>query len=517
MKSFSFRRLILLSILGLVIVLVASERLLSLWMEKRITKEIQASNISVQSLNVSIAGGSVEAYGLKWTQPANQNKADSSYIEAEELSLDGINIYHILKNRSLRAHTLTFSRGKISLASNPNDSARKAGELPSFGGLQIGAIRITNTWVQWRPDSATTWVADTDLTVTSLELKGHADPRRAASYEIHGDIEIRLKELKRKETGGYYTLEIADLLLKRDQHTLSCDSFMMIPTYSKIEFAHKKGTQSTWTAVNIPRIEIHGLDLNQHLDSTITASHILVSGARIEAFRDRRVPLRGKKEIPLPMKWMRELKLAVEVDTVTVKDMEIVYEHFAEKAFKSGRIRFSKLDGTFHNVINRSYSNVPPVTTLHATATVMSHGKIAADFKFPLEAGTPYEAHGHITHLPLSELNPMIEKAMFMSVETGYLNDLAFQFHYNNDVSTGKVEVDYKDLKVIGLTKDQESDVDPMKTLVANTALKNNTARTGTIHTERDKRRAIFHYWATSLMDGLRNAVVPAAPERKKK
>src|SRR5205085_8534839 len=110
------------------------------------------------------------------------------------------------------------------------------------------------------------------------------------------------------------------------------------------------------------------------------------------------------------------------------------------------------------------------------------------DFKFPLEAGTPYEARGHITHLPLSDLNPMIENAVFMSVETGYLNDLAFHFHYNNDVSTGKVEVDYKDLKVIGLTKDQESAVDPMKTLVANTALKNNTARTGTIHTERDKR-----------------------------
>jgi hypothetical protein len=516
MKSTSLPRFFLFSILGLLIVLFAGERILSRWLEKRLTAEMVAANISVASVDVSVAGRFVRAHNFKWHSSSNQLQQDSSFVEAEELSLEGISIFHLLRNRSIRIHTLTFNRGKISMAPVAHDTVRKKPELPSFDGLQVGTLRIVHTSIMWRPDSVTNWTADAELACNMIELKGSADPLRIASYEINGDVEISMTNVSRKQRGGFFLMELQHLSLNRDQHTLSCDSLTIIPTYSKLEFAHRKGTQSTWAAVTIPRIEINGLDLNQHQDSTFTASHILISGARVDAFRDRRVPLRRKTEIPLPMTWMRELNLAVEIDTLQVDDMEVVYEHFGEKSFEAGTIRFSNLDGTFLNVINRSYNNLAPVTTLHATANVMTHGKIEASFTFPLEPGTAYRAHGRISRLPLTELNSILESAAFMSIETGHLNDLAFEFRYNNNVSTGSVEVDYKDLKVKGLTKDRDADVDPMKTLITNLALKNNNSKTGQIQTERDKRRFIFHYWAHSLMDGLRDAVVPVAGDRKK-
>jgi hypothetical protein len=79
------------------------------------------------------------------------------------------------------------------------------------------------------------------------------------------------------------------------------------------------------------------------------------------------------------------------------------------------------------------------------------------------------------------------------------------------------VAIDYEGLKVKGLKKDKDGNENQVKSLVVNTALRNNNSKTGAINNERDKRRFIFHYWATSLMDGIRDAVMPAASEKKQK
>jgi hypothetical protein len=196
--------------------------------------------------------------------------------------------------------------------------------------------------------------------------------------------------------------------------------------------------------------------------------------------------------------------------------MEVVYEHFSEEAFEPGVLRFRQLNAMFLNVYNRAYNNTRPVTTLYATSAIMG-GKIQAQFSLPLQPGVPYEARGKITKLPLTELNPMLENAAFVSIESGVLNALDFRFNYNNDLSTGEVSIDYEGLKVKGLKKDKEGSENQVKSLVVNTALRNNNSKTGAINNERDKRRFIFHYWATSLMDGIRDAVMPAAGEKKQK
>jgi hypothetical protein len=506
----------LLVLLGLAILVIVGERVLSFWLEKRLDGWAQEQNVAIGSISVSVAARSVRARDVRWpsdTQP--HAKHDSASVHLERLTVTGIELIPLLRSKELKVGAVVAENGDIVIPAieeakeNPKDSTT------AFGGFRAEKLRLVDTSVTYRSDSATTWTARTTIALSQLTLQDKAKPLRLSSYHVD-DANLSLTNLKRTQENGFYSLLISHIEFDRLAKTISCDSLSLLPAHPKLVHAHKRGTQSTWAAVLVPVINVRGIDLKVHADSTLTASHILLQDIHVDAFRDRRVPFRRKNEVPLPMKWLRELPMAIEVDSLQVKNMEIVYEHISENGFEPGKLRFTQLEGLFANINNRGYANLPRTTTLSASALVMGGAKLEAQFTFPLDANTPYTAKGKMGNFQLRALNPMLENAAFVSVESGLLNELAFQFQYNNEVSRGELNIDYSDLRVQGLQKGHDGDVNAVKTLVANVALKNTNNTSGVIEAERDKRRFIFHYWAMSLMDGIRNAVAPAAPDRSK-
>jgi hypothetical protein len=129
----------------------------------------------------------------------------------------------------------------------------------------------------------------------------------------------------------------------------------------------------------------------------------------------------------------------------------------------------------------------------------------------------------------------MLEPQVKLRAESGRLNNLSFEFTYNDDASKGSLEMNYNDLKLMAFKDGEKVDKKNrkkrkrngdsgegeeltekagLKSFVLNTFIirKNmdsNTAeekRTGTIHFDRDKRRSIFNYWAKSMFSGIKSA-----------
>jgi hypothetical protein len=508
----SFTRLIVLGIFSLSIAAIVAERVAAMWVEKRISRFAASHKLGLESVKVNLFGSTLRAYNVEWRGLIYDGDSVSEPFKAEKVTARGVGILDLARDRSLHVRTLIIENGNLPFHATTRQQERTT--VLELSGLSVEALRLTNTAVTYQ-DSTSTWSGVVDLTLNRIGLREVSLPYLASSYDGQV-VALTVHNAKLERPKRFFTVTVARIDFDREKGKLSCDSVHIQPLHSKLEFARIRGTQSTWANVVVPRIEARGLDMKYHQDTTLTASHIRIVNPRIAAFRDRRVPLRRKSEIPLPMKWMRDLDLAVEIDSIEVDDMEVVYEHFSEEAFEPGVLRFRQLNAMFLNVYNRAYNNTRPVTTLYATSAIMG-GKIQAQFSLPLQPGVPYEARGKITKLPLTELNPMLENAAFVSIESGVLNALDFRFNYNNDLSTGEVSIDYEGLKVKGLKKDKEGSENQVKSLVVNTALRNNNSKTGAINNERDKRRFIFHYWATSLMDGIRDAVMPAAGEKKQK
>ena len=101
-----------------------------------------------------------------------------------------------------------------------------------------------------------------------------------------------------------------------------------------------------------------------------------------------------------------------------------------------------------------------------------------------------------------------------MRVESGFMNNLKFNFHYTDYASKGVLEVDYEDLHIIVLDKNKKS-TNEFKTLLANTFVRTNMNQKDTpirksaaIDIQRDRSKFIFNVWAKSVLDGLKNSML---------
>ena len=220
---------------------------------------------------------------------------------------------------------------------------------------------------------------------------------------------------------------------------------------------------------------------------------------------------------------MRALKFGIAVDTLKLIDAKVTYEEFPEKGYHPGYITFEKLNATLDHLTNRDHYPDYKQATLKASSYVMGKGLLKAEFSLPYGKSQVYNAKGGLDNFSLYRLNPILENVAFMSVTSGRLNHLAFNFDYTDLKANGTVLVNYENLKINSLTKEKNPEKNEIKTFVINTILRKNKdknvdkeKRTGAIEFEREKKRAIFHYWWRSLLSGIKSSA-GELPQKKNK
>jgi hypothetical protein len=163
----------------------------------------------------------------------------------------------------------------------------------------------------------------------------------------------------------------------------------------------------------------------------------------------------------------------------------------------------------------------------------MGQGHLQMKADIPWDPAKKNSVTGSLKEMDFKKLNVMLEPQVKMRVESGYLNELKFNFSYDNNASAGEMELNYNNLKVVtfrteeqirkksdrqkkrGHEKDEEKLMKaPLKTFVVNTFILKTDMdedvkqgkRTGTISFERDKRRSVFNFWAKSMFSGIKSA-----------
>jgi len=250
---------------------------------------------------------------------------------------------------------------------------------------------------------------------------------------------------------------------------------------------------------------------------------IEIKSPKLHVYRDKRLPFIKEKNTPLPIAMIRDLKFGIAVDSIKIIDADITYEEFPEKGFHTGKITFERLNATLDHLTNRDHYPDHNQATLKVTSYLMGKGLIKVEFSLPYGKAQVYTAKGSLNNFSLYRLNPMLENVAFVSVTSGRLNQLAFNFDYTDRKSTGTVLINYEALKINSLTKEEDPEKNEIKTILLNTFLKKNKdekldkeRRMGTIDFDRDRRRAIFHYWWHSVLTGIKSSATES-PRKKEK
>jgi hypothetical protein len=120
-----------------------------------------------------------------------------------------------------------------------------------------------------------------------------------------------------------------------------------------------------------------------------------------------------------------------------------------------------------------------------------------------------HSVSGSLSKMPLTSINPMLEKAAPISIESGQLNRYDFNFNFNNSNATGELYFGYDDFKVSILDLNSEgAKKSKLATFWANKIMLNSKNPKGdkfvpvSVLYERDQERSVINYWWKALFTG---------------
>jgi hypothetical protein len=473
--------------------------------KKKIKTSLEAIDIHIGSLSVNPFTRSITLKDIEWDRKA---KIKSAYA-------NGIRLIPLLRDSHISVRRLVLDAGSLDIVRDsvhiqPLDST-------DIKGIDADRITISDIAVTIRHDTVTEYQGTVGLTLHFVALDSLAAFADPSAYTFQ-NLEAGIKDLHIHYAGGLYVFRTKQLKFNKELKKLQIDSVVLDAIPSKARWGAVVKSQETRTELKIAKVDAMGVTLGFHLkDTAVMAKSLTMDGWSIHCYKNKKYPFTRTERFPLPMESFNSIKLAVEVDTIKLRNGTIVYEELPSDGFHDSRVTFDEVDATINAVSNRPYENYPEYSTVQASGRVMKSGEVKAVFKLPLEPKKRYSAEGSISNLPLKELNPLLKDLAFVQIASGKMNKLLFQFRYDDEGSQGQVHFDYEDLRIISLKKDRGQEVDPLKTMLVNVAVKNDKTLDGNINVKRFKRKAVFHLWTISLLDGIKSAVIPGSVDRKKK
>ncbi len=521
----SFKRKIRFGIIitcGILILITTVSLVLSRYAEKTITKELSALDIHTSQINVNFLNRSVTAQNVFWSDTsAGTSPGDS--VGLNKIKVTGIDLYQLLIHKTIRLRRVSLTDGYFRYhRRSPKTNQTQGGKSLPSANITINSIEVSNIEAEIFNDTIREYSGTLNLFIKDIRL-ADLNKTGAEDYSI-GSIETSITNLALTGNESMYNTKISHLYANSSSGKIVVDSISLMPRYSKYRFSRTKGRQMDRFALTIPRLSVSGFDFGLAKDSIYRAMMVEIDNPKLHVYRDKRLPFIKHDVTPLPVAMIRSLPFEMSVDTIKINRATIRYEEFPEKGFRTGYVTFENLNATIDHVSNRDFFTNYNQSTIKVTSAIMGKGTIEAEFSLPYGKDQVYNARGVIKNLSLHRLNPILENAAFISVESGTLNQLNFNFDYDEYKSNGSVLINYEDLKITSLTKEKDSSPNEFKSWLLNTFLKNDKdkdvskeKRTGVIQFERDRKRAIFNLWVKSLFSGLRSSVLDSPAKKKKK
>ena len=473
---------------------------------RKLQTKLEASNIHIGSLSVNLFTRSIMLKDIEWDHKARINSAYAA----------GIRLIPLVRHSRISVRRLVVDGGSLDIV---RDSTQHIQPMDSthITGIDADRITISNIDVTIKRDTVTEYRATVGLVLHFVALDTLALYKSVSAYALK-NLEGTVKNLRIYSAGGLYVLRTKRLDFNKELKEVHIDSLTLDPIPSKANWGAVVKGQDTRTELMIARVDAVGVTMNVHLkDTAVVARSLTIDGWSIHCYKNKKYPFNRTERFPLPMESFRSIRLAVEVDAIKLHNGTIIYEELPNKGVHNSEIKFDEVEAKINAVSNRTYENYPDYSTIHASGRIMKSGDVKAIFKLPLEPKKRYSAEGSISNLPLKELNPLLKDIAFVQISSGKMNKLLFQFQYDDEGSLGQLHFDYEDLRILSLNKDADQEVNMLKTVFVNMAVKNNRTLDGTINVKRFKKKAVFHLWTISLLDGIKSAIIPGVGEKKKK
>lgn len=422
---------------------------------------------------------------------------EGSQLTSEIVELTNLGLYGIFFRDRIRFRNVYLL--------NPVVTLQQKGEPPADTTMVLPEILIDHIQIQSgvlvRYDSSGT---DT-VTVSLNQLK-------AVDFSIHGDVKTStLQTLEVRDvtlTTSLYAFTADHMLFDNEGKTFHSDTLRVQPRYSRENFSIRQPVESDQLTVTFLELSGAGVHVELAQEMPLSIQHVETRFS-LHSFKDKRLPDRTAYK-PLPVELFNRLSWKFNVDTITLVDSEVSYEEFGEEADSTATILFDHLQA---RVLSLTNDSLLPAPSFKASSRLMKDGEIQIEGHLT-NGAKPFYLEGTLRNFQIGILNNMLAPPTGIRIEAGSIDQLRFNFWYNNDRSDGQVELSYKDLKIAVLKERNNALVkNEVVTFLLNMFIQKDDGRLvtgennpGIVLYRREKTKGIFDFWWKSVLSGIKSS-----------
>ena len=353
---------------------------------------------------------------------------DSLHLVIKEADLGGVSFLSWIFSKKLKLKSLKLVDATIEMGDS----------LPQMSNATLPFREADIQSLEWR-----------NLTLLTQNLSAHGyvtlDSVRVDNNNslTWSNYRITLGDLKYTAQKAFEKVHLQNLVLDSKTGTLTIDTAHFQPTVSKEALGKIKGHQEDYAEGTLEGIRATHMDLKMQ---KVEADSIKIETANIYVFRDRRLPLdTGNK--PLPIDYLKGLPVNIRIRHLSWGPATFTYEEYPKQGDKTGYLKIERLRGQIQPFFNKPENGDPAYKkNLNAEGSLMGSGTVVTRVEMPMHGADPYKVQGAFRNLDLTSLNPSAVNLGDLRLESGMLNNLAFNFDMNGDKATGKVVGEYHDL-----------------------------------------------------------------------
>ena len=320
---------------------------------------------------------------------------------------------------------------------------------------------------------------------------------------------------------GLYTLSSEQISIDEEHKSLFLTKVSIRPKLDNNSFAHHFKYQQLRAEINIDKINFANINYDKLIhQKAIIADTVYIEGVHADLYKDKNLPLNRKLYPKYLARQIFGIKKPLKLGVAIIKDVDIAFS-VRQTNGRLSAIDITNINGRLENIQNKN-----PDERLKLSATGRVHNSIPFDVTILFDYSTDqFSYKGRIFKSDLSSISTVVRSFAPVKIEKGFLESIKFKGYASATDSRGSMLFLYKDLDLEIESNNKEKEKEFQKfvlSLAANTYIYSNNPvksdvapRRVNYYIKRDRNKGFLHLLIQSLIQGIRETVIPSKENRK--
>jgi len=445
-------------------------------------------------------------------------------LDAQKLSLNGVNTNEIVKNKNLVVDTILCN--EIILYDLPVENLKISTQKITKSADSTGFMNVYGVYMKHLNFPKVTFVpfAKSNYTLGNISIKvNDVKASQLIDLQMHPmnftkEAEVSLASFSTASKDGSYHFYFKSISLNSLTKELKIGSFNVNPFGSESIFADKFHYQRDRFDITFKAVSLKNISMNGLLDKQLVASDLLIGNANAKIYRDLHKPLEKKSRVGNYLsQLLLKINLPLDISNATISNAFIQYRENETVSDSVGVVTF------VNSKLNVSHiTNIPSAIqknnqlNISFDTKVLGEIPLTGNFKFSMNSSHgDFAANGHTTGFDALLLNKVSIPMTLIKINSGKINSIDFDFNGNNTSAQGDFVMKYNDLKVDVLKRDKITNKVKKRrfiSLAANFLVQNNNPGSSGLRKvnakyERNIYKSFFNLVWKTIFTGMKETV----------